>query len=185
MTDSTPDASLAVFGKTALGQQEIQSRALGLNPLTRRVLILIDGKRKYQELATLTGVQNLAELLNELVAKGCIEVTATLAAASSKASSSSSASPQKAATSKDDLAQLPPAETRTFKQAEMAKNFMMNTVNTVFQQNTRLTLLEAIFGCKTPQEVRRVYPKWVETMEGSVIGAKRLPEFREKLFQVL
>ncbi|MCI4441460.1 MAG: hypothetical protein JHC36_09665 [Tibeticola sp.] len=67
----------------------------------------------------------------------------------------------------------------------MARNFMMNTVNTIFQPNTRLSLLEAIFACKTVEEVRRVYPRWAETIASSTIGAKRLPEFREKLFKVL
>jgi hypothetical protein len=33
--------------------------------------------------------------------------------------------------------------------------------------------------------VRRVYPRWAETIASSTIGAKRLPEFREKLFKVL
>ena len=80
---------------------------------------------------------------------------------------------------------LPDPTTRTAKEVDMARHFMMNTVNTIFQANTRLTLLEAIHACKSVEDVRRVYPKWAETIGSSAIGAKRLPEFREKLFKVL
>jgi len=80
---------------------------------------------------------------------------------------------------------LPEASSRSAKDVEMARNFMTNTVNTIFQANTRLTLLEAIFACKTAEDARRVYPKWAETIASSSIGAKRLPDFREKLFKVL
>ena len=47
----TIDLNQAVFGKTALGQQEIQSRSLNLSPLVRRVLVLVDGKRSGAELS--------------------------------------------------------------------------------------------------------------------------------------
>ena len=80
---------------------------------------------------------------------------------------------------------LPDPSERSAKDVEMARNFMMNTVNTVFQPNTRLSLLEAIASCKTAEDTRRVYPRWAETIASSTIGARRLPEFREKLFQVL
>ena len=48
MPDPLFDSSRALFAKTAMGQQEIQSRALRLSPITRRLLILIDGKRGFQ-----------------------------------------------------------------------------------------------------------------------------------------
>ena len=41
----------AIYAKTALGQQEIQTRSLGLAPLVRRLLVLIDGKRNVVQLA--------------------------------------------------------------------------------------------------------------------------------------
>lgn len=186
MTDSTLDLSRALFAKTALGQQEIQSRALGLNPLVRRLLILVDGKRTFQELSTFVAGHDLTDLLGELQAKGCIEAAAVPVAPSAPRARASAPESGPAATpAEKGLASLPEASTRTAKEVDMARNLMMNTVNTVFQQNTRLTLMEAIAGCNSVDDVRRVYPKWVETMSASSIGAKRLPEFQEKLFKVL
>lgn len=76
-------------------------------------------------------------------------------------------------------------ESRSAKELEMARNFMTNSVNNMFGQHTRLTLIEAIFKCTTSAELRAVYPDWVETMSASAIGARRLPELRQKLFSVL
>lgn len=186
MSDSMLDSTRCLFTKTAVGQQEIQSRALRLGPMQRRLLILIDGKRNHQELSTFITGHDLTELLEELQAKGCVEATASPpAAAKPEARAANPAAAPAAATPTHELASLPDASTRSAKEVDMARHFMMNTVNIVFQQNTRLTLMEAIFACKTVEDVRRVYPKWVETMSASVIGARRLPEFREKLFQVL
>lgn len=181
MSDLKPDVTHTLFGKTELGLQEIQSRALRLGPIMRRTLILVDGKRSFEELSTFLVGHNLSDILLELQTLGCIEAKVKLPAA---------AAPQKvdvpnAKSENDLLATLPEASTRTSKDVDMARNFMMNTVNTVFQQNTRLTLMEAIFACKSVDDVRRVYPKWADAMSASAIGTKRLPEFREKLFQVL
>lgn len=153
--------------------------------MVRRLLILVDGKRSYQELSTFVAGHDLTALLEELQTKGCVEATAlSPVAAIPKAPAANPANPV-APTTTHELAKLPAASTRTAKDVDMARHFMMNTVNTVFQQNTRLTLMEAIFSCKTVEDVRHVYPKWAETMRSSVIGARRLPEFHEKLFQVL
>lgn len=187
MSDPLFDSSLALFAKTAIGQQEIQSRALGLSPITRRLLILIDGKRNFQELTPFVAGHDLAALLGELQTAGCIEVTAVQPVPASPASQAPAPNPAGLATAPEfhELTSLPEASTRSAKEVDMARHFMMNTVNTVFQQNTRLTLMGAIFACKTVNDVRRVYPRWLETMSSSTIGVKRLPEFRAKLFQVL
>ncbi|CAM8659424.1 hypothetical protein MCEMSEM18_00829 [Comamonadaceae bacterium] len=178
------DVTKTIFAKTETGQHEIQSRSLGLDPLSRRALILIDGKRNFQELASMILSPKAVDIIQTLLAKECIRPTAAPLEANPKeaADTEIAASPK---STQDELAHLPPANTRSNKETEMARNFLMNTINTVFEQNTRLTLMEAIFACKTSEDVRRVYPKWVETMKGSGIGTKRLPEFREKLFKVL
>jgi hypothetical protein len=90
-----------------------------------------------------------------------------------------------ASATKAALAKLPDASTRSVKDLEKARNFMMNTINAVFQQNTRLTLMKTISECRSTEEIRRAYPKWVDNMRSSVEGAKRLPEFHDKLFAVL
>lgn len=182
MTAAALDLLHAVFTKTAVGQQEIQSRSLGLGPLPRRLLVLVDGKRSDQELAVFVPGQDIEALLNQLMALGCIEAQApTQAVAAPKPAAPGASVPGSDA----DLAGLPPAESRSPKDVEMARHFMTNTTNTVFGMNLRLSTVEAIFGCQTTEDLRRVYPLWVATMNSSAVGAKRLPEFREKLFKVL
>ncbi|MHB1249775.1 MAG: hypothetical protein ACYCZL_10335 [Polaromonas sp.] len=176
MNDVSPDLSAATFTKTAVGQQEIQTRSLGLPPLARRVLVLVDGQRSGAALAAFVPGQDVTSLLSQLIAQGCIEARAPVKAAP--------AAPV-AAEGDAMLAGLPKAETRSPKDIEMARNFMMNTINTMFGQNMRLSLIESIFACKTAEDLRRVYPAWAQTMGTSAIGAKRLPELRQKLFDVM
>ena len=170
----------AVFAKTAVGQQEIQSRSLGLGPMPRRLLVLVDGRRSGQDLAVFAAGQDIEALLSQLMEIGCIEAQAPIETVPA---------PRTAAAGQSvpggELANLPPPESRSPNDVEMARNFMTNTTNTVFGMNLRLSTVEAIFGCQTTEDLRRVYPLWVETMNSSGVGAKRLPEFREKLFKVL
>lgn len=175
-TDVSPDFAATTFAKTAAGSQEIQSRALGLPPLTRRLLVLVDGKRSGRELAAFVAGHDAAELLGQLLAHGCIEALAPKAAAVAAAV---------APAAESVLSGLPQAATRSAKDTEMARNFMTNTINTMFGQNMRLTLVESIFAARTAEDLRRVYPAWAETMASLGVGAKRLPELRQKLFQVL
>lgn len=176
MTDATLDLAATTFAKTATGVQEIQSRALGLPPLTRRVLV--DGKRSGKELAAFVAGHDLADLLGQLLAQGCIEA---LAAARPVAPAPKVLAPEGA----EMLSGLPQAAMRSARETAMARNFMTNTVNTMFGQNMRLTLIESIHGARTAEDLRRVYPAWAETMASIGVGAKRLPELRHKLFQVL
>lgn len=184
----------AVVAKTATGQDEVKTRALGLSPLVRRLLILVDGKRTGKELAMFVSGHDVSELLEELLERQCIEVVAsTPTAAPASAPAPVAINPAQPAADKPAsivmrdaaLASLPPPESRSLKDLEMARNFMTNTVNTIFQPNTRLTLLKAILACKSPAEAREVYPRWAEAIASSAIGAKRLPEFHDKLFKVL
>jgi hypothetical protein len=61
-----------IFIKTALGQEEMRSRALGLPILERRLLILADGKRTVAQLQTLFDV-SVAQLSAKLQTLGLIE----------------------------------------------------------------------------------------------------------------
>lgn len=178
MTDATLDPAASIFAKTAAGVQEIQTRALGLPPLTRRMLVLVDGKRSGRELAAFVAGHDVADILGQLLAQGCIEA---LAAAGPVAVAPKAAAPG----AESVLSSLPQADTRSAKEIEMARNFMTNTVNTMFGQNMRLTLIESIFAAQTADDLRRVYPVWADTMASIGVGARRLPELRQKLFQVL
>lgn len=179
MADASIDHRHTIYAKTAVGQQEIQSRGLGLAPLLRRLLLLVDGQRTGKDLEVFVAGHDVSAMFDDLLAQGCIEARATRAAPPSP--SEAKAPPQPA----DELAALPPASSRSAKELEMARNFMTNTVNSIFGHHNRISLLESIHACKSTEQLRQVYPHWVETMSGSAIGLKRLPELREKLFAVL
>jgi hypothetical protein len=185
MSDTSIDFHRAFFAKTAIGQQEVQTRALRLPPLVRRLLILVDGKRSGQELAAFVD-GHAADLLGELLALKCVEVVASTAAAT--VTSPASPAPEKASSGDmpdATLAGLPPPESRSAKEVEMARNFMTNTVNMEFGQHMRLSLIETISHCTTAEQLRQVYPLWYSTMASSRGAAKELPALRDKLLRVL
>lgn len=187
MTDQTIDLTTAIFAKTSLGQQEIQSRSLGLSVLVRRILVLIDGKRSGSDLSAFVLGHDVGAIISELLSLGCVDARATAAARSivNVATPAEAASPKVKKMESASVSGLPPADTRSAKDLEMARNFMTNAVNNMFGHHTRITLIEAIFKCGTSAALRGVYPAWVETMSGSTIGTRRLPELRQKLFAVL
>jgi hypothetical protein len=174
------DLTGTTFFKTPAGLQEIQNRALGLPALIRRVLVLVDGKRNAKELAAFVGGEDaVKEVLGQLMAHGCIDAQATAKLAPAKAAAP--VQPDEAA----QLAGLCHAALRSPKEVEMARNFMVNTTNTIFGQNMRLSLVKSILACQGAEELRQVYPAWASTMASSGASAKRLPELCERLFVVL
>lgn len=164
------DSAGAIFFKTAAGLQEIQNRTLGLPALIRRVLVLVDGKRSSKELAAFAGgEENINEALCQLVAHGCIDAPGVIVLDAEDS----------------DLAALPDAALRSAKDIDMARNFMINTTNSICGQNQRLSLIKAVLACQGAYELRQLYSEWVSTISAMPAGARRLPELREKLFVVL
>lgn len=170
------------FAKTAIGQHEVSTRGRGLSPLARRLLILVDGKRSGRELAVFVAGHPLVDLLGELLVRQCIEVTGSVAAPVKAAAPDKTAS---VTTPEAALAALPPPESRSAKDLEMARNFMINTVNMEFGQHMRVSLIKAVDESTTVAELRQVYPLWLSTMAASSNAAKDLPKLKDKLFRVL
>jgi hypothetical protein len=179
MDNPEPPEPSAVFAKTEAGLDEIQSRQLGLPPLVRRLLVLVDGRRTVAELAAFAGGKDAGELLQELLRHRCIaQVRAAPAPAPRPPAPAAPAS-------SDPLAALPPPEQRSPQQLDMARNFMINTINRMLEQNSRLTLVEAIFASPDAATLRTHHAAWEAAIGSSWMGARRLPELRKKLFEVL
>ena len=186
MTDALSVSLSSSFVKTDVGQREVQTRSLRLGPLARRVLILVDGRRTGQELSSFSGGGDIASLLGELLRLECIAAVDSAAANdTSVAVASVLPDARAAAPTEDDLAGLPPADTRGPKDVEMARNFMTNTVNTIFGHHNRISLIESIHLCQSAEDLRRVFPAWKHALEGQASAKKRLPELQAKLFAVL
>jgi hypothetical protein len=188
----TIDLSATVFAKTAVGQAEIQSRTLGLSLLVRRALVLVDGKRSGAELSVfLVGKGDVELVLAELLERGCIEPVGRVgkaAAAVAVPDAVAPPDPAETAAPPDEavaIPGLPPADSRSAKENEMARNFMINSINSIIGQNMRVTLVTDIFHAKGTDGLRKIYRAWEASMADHGIGARRLPELREKLFKVL
>ena len=105
MADVPSNLTAAIYAKTAQGQQEIPSRSLGLTPLARRILVLVDGKRSGQDLSTFAPGGEISAQLTELLSRDCIEAVGGAQPAASPA-----AAPAKPhAPDEIDLSGLPPA----------------------------------------------------------------------------
>lgn len=166
----------ATYAKTPTGQFEMQTRKLGLTPMVRRVLVMVDGHRTGKELAAFVPpTEDIDAILAQLVEKACIEARVREAAPAAAA----------APVAGGDVIGMAPAETRTAKDNEMARHFMINSVNSIIGQQMRVSLIHDIFHAETTEQLRVVYHAWVESMSNHSMGAKRLPELREKLFKVL
>ena len=163
------------FFKTPTGLQEIKTRAIGLPALIRRVLVLVDGKRSVKELAAFVGDNDITEVLDQLVTKGCIDTQISVALNSVREQSAH----------EKLLTRLPDAATRSDKDLEMARNFMINSTNSIFGQNIRLSLIKSIDGCENAEALRLVYAAWADNMASISAGANRMDELNEKLFVVL
>ena len=184
----TLDLSTAVFAKTELGQQEIQSRALGLSPLVRRILVLADGKKSGGELAAfLPSADDIQAVLQQLLSLGCLQAQPR-SKPSDPARGTEPATETPAATEGADSGDIPglvPAAQRTAKENEMARNFMINSINSIIGQQMRITLIQNISDAKGTEALRTVYLAWEASMADHGMGKKRLPELKEKLFKVL
>lgn len=184
----TLDLSTAVFAKTDLGQQEIQSRSLGLSPLVRRILVLADGKKSGGELAAfLPSADDMQAVLQQLLSLGCLQAQprSKPAAAARSAEPTAEVPAEADASSTGDIPGLVPAAQRTTKENEMARNFMINSINAIIGQQMRITLIQNISDAKTTEALRAVYLDWEASMADHGMGKKRLPELKEKLFKVL
>ncbi len=182
----TLDLSSAVFAKTDIGQQEIQSRSLGLSSLARRILVLADGKKRGSELAAfLPSADEIHTVLEQLLSLGCLRAEANSQPAHAPAATTASANAPPGTAPSADLSGLPPADKRSAKDNEMARNFMINSINSIIGQQMRITLVNDIFHAETTEALRAVYHAWAASMSDHGVGKKRLPELRDKLFKVL
>jgi hypothetical protein len=172
---------MLAYAKAEKGFAEIESRAFGLSPKLRRVLILIDGKRTLESLRTMLGLDGIEKLLEDLTSQGFIKTVDAVGDASpSEASSDEAMAP---AAAEDVFAGLP--DTRSDAEIEKAKNFMINTLVHFHGQYTKLDVMRAVKACETAAQVRAQYADWVRCMHESRQAEKRLPELTKQLLAVI
>ena len=167
-----------VFAKTVKGQMEIASRAGGLTPRQRRVLIFVDGKRTVEELRGLVQSDDLQHTLGLLEEDGFIEVASVVNATGTVAPAP--ATPLPSITAFGDLPEPPDPQ-----RLQRARNFMMNTLNTFVGSLGASALLDRLENAVGHEGLRALYDEWYHAIVMSREGKREAEALRTKLLQVI
>lgn len=149
-----------VFAKTPKGHQEITSKAGGLTPRVRRVLIFVDGKRTVDELRGMVQADDLQITLGLLEEQGFIEM-----ASIKDPSGAMTPAPAEPQPSIGSFRPIPDPPSR--KEMDMARNFIQNSLKTFCGPFAHLEIVEAALpripmrscaGSSTPGSTRSCRP---------------------------
>lgn len=172
----------AVFAKTERGLSEISTKAGGLTPPMRWVLLLVDGKRTVSDLRALRPSDDMRRTLGMLEEDGYItlvddEYTAPAPAAKKAASPAPVSAPASIFTPVPD----PIDATRLLH----SRNFMANTLKTFIGMVGISSLLDRIEEAKTHTELRGIFDEWYHTIANSREGRREAETLRARLLQII
>lgn len=170
-----------VFAKTQKGHEEITTKAGGLTPRQRRVLIFVDGKRTVDELRGMLQADDLQHTLGMLEEDGYIAVGA-VTATSGKASSAAAA-PAAPLPSVTAFSELPSSPDPV--RLQQARNFMVNTLNTFVGSLGASSLLNRIDEAQGHEGLRALFDEWYHAMVMSREGRREAEGLRSKLLLVI
>ena len=173
--------TITIFAKTPKGIEEVETKANGLSRLERSVLIYIDGKRTREDLKVLPRVSDeLITILGALETGGYI-MPKPVAPPDTRPAPA----PRTDITpAKSDIFRQLPAKFEPEK-FNMAKHFMINTLNFFKGQYGATSLVRRIDLCQTHEDLRTHFDVWHEVITGTKQGQKQERELREKLLAVL
>ncbi|MBP6188504.1 MAG: hypothetical protein KA435_07050 [Azonexus sp.] len=166
-----------VFAKTRKGQDEIATKAGGLSPRVRRVLIFVDGKRTVDDLRSLLQSDDLQHTLGMLEEEGFIEL-ASVTNAAGKA-----VAPQAPLPSITAFGELPAEHDPV--RLQKARNFMNNTLNAFVGALGNSSLLDRIEKASSHLELRAMYDEWYHAIVMSREGKREAEGLRTKLLAVI
>lgn len=160
------------YAKTPKGIEEISQRSHSLGQHLRRLLILVDGKRRAADFAAMLPGVDTAAALQQLLSDGFI---APLAAEQPAAATAAAAAPE------PPRAPRPESDAQRF---EMAHNFMLNTLN-AFVGIAASSLINRIEAATTIENLQEHYLAWRDAISLSADGRKRLQELEGRLAPLL
>ncbi|KXB30992.1 hypothetical protein AT959_09815 [Dechloromonas denitrificans] len=166
-----------VFAKTPKGHDEITSKAGGLTPRVRRVLIFVDGRRSVDDLRGMLQSDDLQHTLGMLEEAGYIEVSSVSDA------NGQSRTPQLPLPAITAFSELPASADPL--RLQQARNFMVNTLNTFVGSLGASSLLDRIDQAEGHAGLRALYDEWYHSMVMSREGKREAEALRGKLLQVL
>jgi len=167
-----------VFAKTQKGHDEIATKAGGLSPRVRRILIFVDGKRSVDELRSMLPADDLQHTLGMLEEEGYIEFHDLKGVAPAATTPLPAKLPSITA-----FSELP-AEVDPVR-LQMARNFMTNTLNAFVGSLGTSALLEHIENSAGHQELRNLFDEWYHAIVMSRDGKREAESLREKLLKVI
>lgn len=162
------------FAKTAKGHDEISTKAGGLTPRQRRVLIMIDGKRTIDELRGMLQADDLQHTLGMLEEDGYIEIAGDAGRAGAPSA------PLPSITAFGELPATPDPV-----RMQQARNFMMNTLNAFVGALGTSSLLDRIENASGHGELRQLYDEWYHAIVMSREGKREAESLRAKLLAVI
>lgn len=166
-----------VFAKTPKGHDEIATKAGGLTPRVRRVLIFVDGKRSVDELRGMLQSDDLQHTLGMLEEEGYIE----LAGLTDKGGQNVAV--QAPLPSITAFRELPAAHDPV--DLQRARNFMTNTLKAFNGTLGASSLLDRIEEAAGHAGLRALYDEWYHTIVMTREGKREAESLRSKLLQVI
>ncbi len=167
-----------VFAKTPKGHQEITSKAAGLTPRVRRVLIFVDGKRTVDELRGMVQADDLQITLGLLEEQGFIEM-----ASIKDPSGAMTPAPAEPLPSIGSFRPIPDPPNK--KELDMARNFIQNSLKTFCGPFAHLEIVAAAFAANTHEELRWQFDPWFNAIVQTREGKRRAEELRSQLLKVI
>ena len=159
-----------IFAKTPKGQDEITSKAGGLTPRIRRVLIFVDGKRSIDDLRGMLQSDDLQHTLGMLEEEGYIELAGS--------------NPQTAVLPAI-TAFLPLPESPDPLRLQQARNFMRNTLNAFVGAVGASSLITRIEGTDDHAGLRAHYDEWYHAMVISREDRREAEDLRDRLLKII
>ena len=179
----------ALYTKTAKGYDEVETKAGGLPPVLRRVLIFVNGKRNLDELKTLPRVDDLQQVLLQLEQDGYIYRTSNTdrtnhaPAPSPAAVASPETVPATVPVSDGEFRPLP--ATNSPLHIQQVRNFMSNTLSVFVGSFGSSALLGRLQNAQTHAEFRHLFPEWYTAITGSRDGRREADKLRAELLKLI
>ena len=172
-----------VFAKTPKGHEEITSKAGGLTPRVRQVLIFVDGKRTVDELRGMLQSDDLQHTLGMLEEEGYIAISSVISPQGTVSAPAAALPPIIITRTVIEPAQLPamPDPVRL----QQARNFMGNTLKTFVGSLGTSSLLDRIENADGHTGLRGLYDEWYHAITTSRDGRREAEGLRTKLLLVI
>lgn len=178
LTDTmTMESTGVVFSKTEKGREEMAKRSHGLNPVQRRVLIIIDGSKSFEALAEMIPAMvssgQLRDILAYLLEYGFIVAVEDEQKAQMPIPASSSGTAAASAALTDDPAAI-----------RLVKDFMTTTAQT-YLGLLSAPLIQRIEQARTAPQLMSVAGQWNMALRDSAQGKRFADPYLEQVRSAL